>query len=730
MGAILAQRDDSGVERVIAYASRILNKHERRYSATEKECLAIVWSLRHFRPYIFGLGKNAILVETDHKALSFVYGKNSTNARVQRWLLSVQDYPFTVVHKPGNKHTNADSLSRMFEDVPTNEIPAGTTFYHPDDYSPLLDPMPDNTAFSAANIAALSTSPPILRRSTRIRKPVQRLNQFPSEYIDDATASASNNAISIAIDRSLEDTNAQDSSTSSPALSSSPSTDTLAPIDSIVTDVHQHQSSSSSSTSTSTSSTSPTSPSTASSSSPQPLPSSPPAPTSTSASTSLIDQSSHILRQYADELIKAQQNDELWSHYIKYLQDKTLPSDKHLRRRIKHTHNTFFLDTNGLLYHKSYNHRNEPITQLVVPYSRRSQFLSMVHDDVLAGHFGANKTFQRLKDRFFWTGMKRDVEAWVSSCEACQSTKRNFDRDKAPITGMPIVDKPFSMIGMDIVIPSVSHQGHTAILCVVDYLTRYAEAFPIKDQTAKTVADILITKIVCRHGCPRHLLSDRGGNFKSQLLEEVCTIMKSKHLFTSPYHPQTDGMVEKFNKTLVDLLRAQVNEKQHEWSYYIDPVLFSNNTSYHPSVKDTPFFLMFGRDPTLPIDILRQPPSPLTNLSDYSKDHARKLAAARQLATQSLRSINESYKAMNEKMARSLSFATGDRVWLHAEKPNKFGRKWNGPFEVQAVLPNKVSVSIKSCISKSSTPTSIVHISRLKRYVARPASISSPPSSG
>jgi transposase InsO family protein len=151
----------------------------------------------------------------------------------------------------------------------------------------------------------------------------------------------------------------------------------------------------------------------------------------------------------------------------------------------------------------------------------------------------------------------------------------------------------------------------------MDYLTKWAEAFAVPDQSAETIARLLVEEIFCRHGAPQELLSDRGANFLSNLIHEVCQILKIKKVNTSGYHPQTDGLVEKFNGTLTNML-AKSAEKNSNWDSHLPFLLFAYRATVQESVRESPFYLLYGRDPRLPTeDLQRNTPNYAVDVEDY-----------------------------------------------------------------------------------------------------------------
>ena len=148
----------------------------------------------------------------------------------------------------------------------------------------------------------------------------------------------------------------------------------------------------------------------------------------------------------------------------------------------------------------------------------------------------------------------------------------------------------------------LTESGNKYIIVFSDYLTKWPEAFAIPNQSTQTIAELFVEQIVCRHGPPLELLSDQGANFQLNLVAEICKICDMHKVSTMAYHPQTDGLVERFNKTLPAILPMYISSNQRDWDKFIPFALFAYRTSIHESTKESPFYLLYKRNPRLPID--------------------------------------------------------------------------------------------------------------------------------
>lgn len=188
--------------------------------------------------------------------------------------------------------------------------------------------------------------------------------------------------------------------------------------------------------------------------------------------------------------------------------------------------------------------------QLVVPKVYRKQVFKLGHESIMGGHLGHKKTLDRIQNSFFWPGMVSQVYRWTRSCDVCQRTMDRGRVKPAKINPLPVIDIPFSRVGVDKVGPVTprASPGARYILTLVDFATRYPEAIALRDIETATVADALI-QIYSRIGIPNEVLTDRGSQFTSNMMEEVNRLLAIRSLKTTPYHPMTNGLVERFNGT-------------------------------------------------------------------------------------------------------------------------------------------------------------------------------------
>ena len=277
---------------------------------------------------------------------------------------------------------------------------------------------------------------------------------------------------------------------------------------------------------------------------------------------------------------------------------------------------------------------NASFKQIVVPRSLRQEILEELHAGSTGGHLGEEKTLERLKQRFYWPGHFHDVQDWCKTCGVCATRKMAVPKPRAPLTNIS-VGSPMQFVAVDIVGPFPENsEGKKYILVVVDQFTKWSEAYTIHNQEAVTVAEVLTREWFFRYSPPQTLHSDQGRQFESRLIYEICHILGIKKTRTSPYHPQGDGSAERFNRTLLNMLAIAARNNPLNWENYVRPLCMAYNTSVHSSTGFTPFYLMFGREARLPLD-LKFGSGDSTTLSSH--DYVRRLQRALEYAYDTVR---------------------------------------------------------------------------------------------
>ena len=372
---------------------------------------------------------------------------------------------------------------------------------------------------------------------------------------------------------------------------------------------------------------------------------------------------------------------------------------------------------NGVLCRKFADTDGIGVTlQVLIPHALREEVLSNMHESPLAGHLGVDKTLARLRERFYWPGYHDDVKDWCNRCASCAARKNPVPTTRAPLQSIK-TGYPLQLVAMDIMGPfPESEAGNTHILVVADYFTRWTEAYAIPNQEAVTVAKKLTEEFFLRFSPPEQLHSDQGRNFESALIAEICKLLGIKKSRTTPYHPQSDGLVERLNRTILSMLATSANEHPFSWEDQLRSVCLAYNTSVHPTTTYTPFFLMFGRQVRMPIDLMYGTPSPApVSVAEYASNLRQALESAYANVRERMDRKLDREKELYDRKVHGKPLEIGDLVWLHCPAvprghSKKLHRPWSGPHRVVS----KISEQVFRIQHYQNRQRQVVHFNRLK----------------
>ena len=333
----------------------------------------------------------------------------------------------------------------------------------------------------------------------------------------------------------------------------------------------------------------------------------------------------------------------------------------------------------------------EKVKQLVLPFVYRDLALTGYHDD--AGHQGRDRTTYLIKSHFYWPGVDRDIEMKIQNCPRC-ICRKTPSRSSAELENI-LTTQPMELVCMDYPSLETSKGGYENILVITDQFTRFAQAFPTRNQTAKTTAKTLFENFILHYGFPARLHSDQGRNFESQVIKELCDIASVERSRTTPYHPMGNGMTERFNRTLLGMLGTLNDEQKQDWKSYVAPLVHAYNATRHESTGFAPHFLMFGRFPRLAVDaflgIKPSGESAKTASSYISKLKSRLSFAYKTAAKQAQKHAHQSKDRYDLKVRES-AVQPGDIVLIKnvgLKGKQKLADRWNRQPYVVIDQPNK-----------------------------------------
>ena len=646
-------------ERPIAHASKSMNKAQRQYCVTRKELLAVVYFVQYFRHYFLG---RDFVIRTDHSALRWVMSFKDPRDQMARWLEVLSQYRFKIVHRDGKKHRNADSLSRVPCD-PTecscydgqtllSDLPCGGcnacikrheqwSSFQVDDVVPLMTrnvrlSQPENPV--NWKWQTIVNRKPFLGVSLCLAAllswvlPLYGLLERFACRIRNKLGGKSHRVRSVAVgvtDRPGDQNNLEDrGSGDSVEEEAEPGVTWLGQY--TITDLKKLQSED---------------------------------PDLVPVLSWLESESGKPCREIVAAESPSVRN--LWLQW----EQLTL--------------------VNGVLYRKWHSLKKKipPCLQLIVPKSLQNTILKAMYCDHTGAHLGVKKTASKVKQKFYWYRLKESVWTWVRNCTVCGARKSPGKSPKAALQRYQ-VGFPMDRVATDILGPfPVSSSGNKYILVVGDYFTRWIEAYAVPDFSAKTVAEKLVFEFFSRFGVPLDLHSDQGRNYESTLFKEVCKLLDINKTRSSAYHPESNGMCERFNRTLLDMIAVYTN--QTDWDVYLHMLTAAYRSCTHETTGYIPNLLMLGREVHLPIEVAlgaTADPQPYQGESQYVAQLQDKLLGIYQLVRNSCKM--QLPKKDNDPRITSKTYKVGDLVYYHdstrtvGKSPKLKSDIWKGPFVI------------------------------------------------
>uniref|UniRef100_A0A672GGI4 Gypsy retrotransposon integrase-like protein 1 n=1 Tax=Salarias fasciatus TaxID=181472 RepID=A0A672GGI4_SALFA len=350
------------------------------------------------------------------------------------------------------------------------------------------------------------------------------------------------------------------------------------------------------------------------------------------------------------------------------------------------------------LLHRKVEKEGATVNQLVLPQQYIDMVLRSLHDE--SGHLGVEKTLKLVRDRFYWPKMGTEVEQYIKNCGRC-ITRKALPQRAAPLNQITS-QGPLDLVCIDFLSLEPDSQGYANILVVTDHFTRYAQAFPAKDQKATTVAKILCERYFVHYGLPARIHSDQGRDFESKLIQDLLRMLGIRKSRTSPYHPQGDPQPERFNRTLLSMLGTLDPKQKLRWSQKISQLVHAYNCSQNEATGYSPYLLMFGRESRLPIDTcfgVYDESEKTRSYHQYVAKLKQDLQRAYTLATEMSDKNHQRNKKAYDRHVKEQVLDVGDRVLLRnfgVQGKHKLKCKWRpSPYVVVEKLPNLPVYRIK-----------------------------------
>jgi hypothetical protein len=412
-------------------------------------------------------------------------------------------------------------------------------------------------------------------------------------------------------------------------------------------------------------------------------------------------------------LSNLQHDDEECQQVLAYLQKETT------------TNSSYQINATGLIEHVSEINK-EKVIQILAPKRIRNDIMKWFHDTTVGGHCSYRRMYDRIRLKYYWKNMLQDIKQWCDMCDLCLRKKQTTRPPSIPIMSAAPAVEPFYRVGYDILGPlPTTNKGNKFVLVMTDHFSKYVEASALPNQQATYVGTELVEKVIVRHGPPVEILSDRGSNFMSGVMKQVYKLMNIKKLNTTSYHPSTNGQVERFNKTLCTMLSMFINEHQNNWDELLPYVIYAYNTTPHSTTGYSPYQLIYGRVPALPIDrmyLTTEQTMQDIDLYEFTRLMKERIKLANDIVYDRL---NERKRRIEEKnsIIDVPEFEIGEIVLIRdpaavAKLNSKLAMQYFGPY----VIINKTSdinyvveeVNIQQ--GRKKKKRMVVHVEKMKRY--------------
>lgn len=391
----------------------------------------------------------------------------------------------------------------------------------------------------------------------------------------------------------------------------------------------------------------------------------------------IVDDGLQLYALDVNRLADEQRNDDFCN-----LQRNKVNNSRH------HRYKGFFL-RNERLFHR-YKINGRMYERIVIPQCLFDDVMKEIHDDAWTGaHFGLTKTLSKFRERFYINNSERKICKYIESCVVCQ------ERKKADLIAplQPIqVNRLFDKIALDILGPfTKSTGGNKYVIVCMEYLSKYAICKAIPRATAEAVSDFLTQEVFCKFGLVRQVISDRGSIFTSQIVRRTINFFGSTLEVATTRHPQTIGLVERFNRTLIQGLAMYVNRDQRDWCSYLPMITYAYNITKQSSTNLAPYTILFAREP----EIRSDPDLGINSVGNHLDLAARRETNENNIAKaiRNIRGAQERQKRNYDKKVKFKDFSRGQLVLVYNPKRvtgvgSKLSRLYKGPYKIIRQLNN------------------------------------------
>ena len=353
-----------------------------------------------------------------------------------------------------------------------------------------------------------------------------------------------------------------------------------------------------------------------------------------------------------------------------------------------------YIITKGVLYSVWTPSTTSPeYPRLVLPTRFQESVIDRAHSEV--GHMATQKTLSRLREAYVWPHMRESVKTRINKCAVCAVHYRK--QDHVAMGDMPLPASPMQVVALDLIGPFVaSSYDNRYILTVIDHCTGWAEAYPIANKRSQTIEHMFHNRFVASHGCPEVLVSDNGCEFTAKHWTNYLAKMGIKHIRCTPQHPESNGKIERFNRTFKEMLAKAVNNAPGDWEDHVGSTLLAHRISTSEVTHYSPFHLLYARQPRVPLSRLLHAQDPIQGFGDRVDTSSTALKAAR-IHTEGSRTYNKTRLA---KKANDGLLNPGDMVVLLAPEPLTLTSKWDPHWQVTRVSGTTVFLTVCCRLAK------------------------------
>ena len=754
LGGVLSQIQN-GEEKVIAYGSKMLNKAERNYCVTDKELLSIRYFVEYFRQYLLG---RKFTVRTDHKALTFLFSFKEPRGRLARYLEILSAYDFTVSYRKSGGHCNADGMSRCVSpwDCQCNEVDTleplkcwpckkcekkaidmkstlllGSSEMSKEESCQAMEEGENQHSVKQVTCITKSMGPINNGQSNESRGELKVTARNP--LVDSLSFVESDEEVEYGpmceevatrvcgedpqslvrlrtgnskVELSCDLQNGEYGERETTHTEVQENTDVREDVRAVETRSHGKQEKTHEGQATG-------------------------GETRRDPETPAILPRKVILSNYTDENLASMQKEDpdISFLYESLLKGRKRPSSTDVVTKSPATRhywviwNSLSLD-NGLIVKECVQKNGlSKYFQLLIPRNLRKEVLKEVHDARMGGHFGCRKTYERVKQKYYWYEMRDEVNNWVLACDICAADKIPQKKPKAPLGSLG-VGVVLATLSTDFVGPSpITPRNNRFILVVTENFSKWVEIFAVADQSAVTTANVILNEVIARYGAPLSIHSDLGSNYESQIFQELCKLMEVRKTRTSVRNPKGNGQVEKFNKTLVRMIKAYLKGEQEDWDLNLGCLAAAFRATPSVSTGFTPNMLMLGREVRIPAELRSgqacdSEDQSINSYGEYVSWLRDRMQAAHDIAREHLGNAAKRHKYAYDTKLEHLRYEQGECAWyLHEKRVLGISPKLQPKYVLGVVLKRLSDVTYLIGLEKGDNR--VVHHDKLKRYVGQ-----------